>query len=251
MSGRLAGVTALVTGSTGGIGASTARTMAAEGATVVVSGRDRERGLAVVQDITDLGGMATFVQADLAAGADAVRALADEAVEAAGGRIDVLVNNAASAVAPGATADLPEDVVDQVLAVNVKAVVLLTGALAPQMAARGNGAVINIGSITGGTGTAGLALYGATKAAVESLTRSWAAEYGPQGVRVNAVIPGPTLTDYVASIQDQLTPMLARVPSGRASAPSEVSEAVIFLASAQAGNIHGVTLPVDGGLSVV
>lgn len=82
-------------------------------------------------------------------------------------------------------------------------------------------------------------------------TRSWAAEYGPRGVRVNAVIPGPVLTDYVASIQDQLAPLLARVPSGRASAPEEVSEAVTFLASARAGNIHGVTLAVDGGLGVV
>ncbi len=251
MSGRLAGSTALVTGSTGGIGAATARALAAEGATVVVSGRDRDRGLAVVRDITDLGGAASFVAADLAGGAGAVRALAAEAVEAAGGRIDVLVNNAALAVAPGPTAELGEDVIDGALAVNVKALLVLTGALAPLMAARGEGAVVNIGSINGRTGMAGFALYGATKAALESMTRSWAAEYGPFGVRVNAVVPGPTLTEQVAGMVDQLAPLLARTPSRRASALAEVCEAVVFLASDRAGNIHGVTLPVDGGLTAV
>ncbi len=251
MSGRLPGATALVTGSTAGIGAAIARALAAEGATVVVSGRDRDRGLAVARSITERGGAASFVDADLTGGADTVRALAAEAVDAAGGHIDVLVNNAAMAVAPGPTAALAEHVLDEVLAVNVKAPVVLTGALAPLMAARGRGAVVNVGSINGQLGMAGFALYGATKAALASLTRSFAAEYGPSGVRVNAVMPGPTLTDQVASMQDLLSPLLARAPSRRASTLADVCAAVVYLAGDEAGNVHGVTLPVDGGLTAV
>ncbi len=251
MSGRLSGSTALVTGSTSGIGAAVAAALAADGAAVVVSGRDTERGLAVARQITDRGGAASFVRADLAGGADAVSALASDAVTAAGGRLDILVNNAAISVAPGPTSSLTEEDIDRVLGVNVKALLVLTGAVAPLMAARGSGAVVSMGSVNGRVGMAGFALYGATKAALESLTRSWAAEYGPSGVRVNAVVPGPTLTPQVAAMHDQLAPLMDRVPSRRASTPAEVAQAVVFLASDQAANMHGICLPVDGGLTVV
>ncbi len=243
--------TALVTGSTSGIGAAIAYALAAEGVTVVVSGRDEQRGLAVAGGITELGGTARFLRGDLAGGARSVHALAAGAIEAADGRIDVLVNNAALAVPPGATSALPEETIDEVLGVNVTAPLLLTGALAPAMAARGSGAVVNVGSMNGAVGMAGFALYGATKAALGSLTRSWAAEYGPFGVRVNAVVPGPTLTEPVAGMLDQLAPLLGRAPSRRASTLEEVAAAVVFLASERAANIHGIELPVDGGLTAV
>ena len=119
------------------------------------------------------------------------------------------------------------------------------------MAERGYGAIINIGSINGLFGMAGSALYSTTKAAIHSLTKSWAAEYGPAGVRVNTVAPGPTLTERNESIHDILAPMIAAMPSRRASTPAEVAAAVVFLAGDDAANIHGATLSVDGGRAAV
>ena len=134
---------------------------------------------------------------------------------------------------------------------NVKSVILLTGLIAPGMAARGHGAIVNLGSINGLAGMAGSALYSATKAAIHSLTKSWADEYGPAGVRVNTVAPGPTVTEKTAALADRIAPIIARVPSRRPSTPDEVGAAVAFLASDEASNIHGATLSVDGGRSAI
>jgi NAD(P)-dependent dehydrogenase (short-subunit alcohol dehydrogenase family) len=249
--GRLAGRTALVTGSTEGIGAGVALGFGAAGAHVVVTGRNAGRGTEVVERIVAEGGRADFVRADLAGGLSAVRALADEATSRAGGRIDILVNNAALLIHPGPTADVDEELLDQALTVNIKSVFLLTGLIAPPMVARGEGAIVNIGSINALLGMSGSALYGMTKAAIHSLTKYWAAEYGPYGVRVNTVAPGPTLTTRNERIKDLLAPMLIRLPSGRASTLAEVAAAVVFLASDEASNIHGATLSVDGGWSAI
>ncbi|MFD8076374.1 SDR family NAD(P)-dependent oxidoreductase [Streptomyces sp. NPDC059718] len=251
MTQRLTGRTALVTGSTTGLGAAIAAALAAEGAFVVVSGRDAARGADVVARIEKDGGSAAFVGADLSGGADAVGRLATDALAAAGGRIDVLVNNAALLLAPTPTAEVPQETVDQALAVSVRSVFLLTGLLAPPMAERGHGAVVNLGSINGMRGMAHSALYSMTKAAVHSLTMSWAAEYGPHGVRVNTVAPGPTLTEKVAAMEEHLTPIISRMPSRRAGDPAEVASAVVFLASDEASQIHGATLTVDGGFTAV
>ncbi|MFC4591383.1 SDR family NAD(P)-dependent oxidoreductase [Sphaerisporangium corydalis] len=251
MSGRLQGRTALVTGSTGGIGVAVARALAAEGAFVVVSGRDAGRGEEVVRSIAGAGGQAAFVAADLSKGAHAVEALAASALAAAGGRLDILVNNAAMLLTPTPTAEVPEDTIDAALATSVKSMFLLTGLLAPRMAARGGGAVVNLGSINGLVGMAHSALYSMTKAAVHSLTKSWSAEYGPYGVRVNTLAPGPTLTEKVKGYKEHLEPILARAPSRRASAPEEIAAAAVFLASDDAANVHGATLTVDGGFSAV
>src|SRR4051794_5157785 len=239
------GRTALVTGSTEGIGVAIACTLAAGGAQVIVSGRNAERGEQVVQSILDHGGEARFVAADLSTG-DGVRALA-----AAAGPVDILVNNAAMLLAPQPSADVPEDVIDQALSTNIKAVFLLTGLLAPAMADRGNGAIVNVGSINGLVGIAHSALYSATKAAIHSLTRSWAAEYGPSGVRVNTVAPGPTITPIMAAYADRIQRIIARAPSQRPSTPQQVAAAVAFLVSDNAANIHGATLSVDGGLTAI
>jgi len=239
---RLQGRRALVTGSTGGLGVAIARRLAAEGAHVIVTGRDAERGAAVVGSIRAGGGSAEFLAADLGAGTDEVSRLV-----AAAGQIDILVNNAGLWAMPTPTADITEATLLESYRTNVLAPFLLTGALAPAMAARGSGAVINIGSITGFIGGDQSALYSSTKAAVHSLTKSWAAEYGPSGVRVNAVAPGPIATERALEAADHLAPVLARIPSRRMSTPEEVASSVAFLASEDAGNIHGAILSVDGG----
>jgi NAD(P)-dependent dehydrogenase (short-subunit alcohol dehydrogenase family) len=239
------GRTALITGSTDGIGVAIARTLAAEGAQVIVSGRNAERGEQVVQSILDEGGVARFAAADLGAG-DGVRVLA-----AAAGPVDILVNNAAMLITPQSTADVADDVIDQALTTNIKAVFLLTGLLAPGMADRGSGAIVNVGSINGLVGMAHSALYSATKAAIHSLTKSWAAEYGPSGVRVNTVAPGPTITPIMAAHADRIQRIIARAPSQQPSTPEQIAAAVVFLVSDAAANIHGATLSVDGGLTAI
>jgi NAD(P)-dependent dehydrogenase (short-subunit alcohol dehydrogenase family) len=251
MSARLQGRTALVTGSTDGIGAGIARTLAADGAHVIVSGRDPVKGEKVVADIAASGGSATFAGADLARGVTAVRELADSAQAVAGGPLDILVNNAAMLLAPAPTAEVGEELIDGALAVNVKAVILLTGLIAPGMAVRGEGAIVNVGSINGLFGMAESALYSATKAAIHSLTKSWADEYGPRGVRVNTVAPGPTTTDKTAVFADRVAPIIARTPSRRMGTTEDVGKAVAFLVSDDASNIHGATLSVDGGRSAI
>jgi NAD(P)-dependent dehydrogenase (short-subunit alcohol dehydrogenase family) len=185
----LAGQTALVTGATSGIGRAAAVLLARRGAHVLVSGRDAARGDAVVAEIRAAGGKADFVAADLA-DTGSVRALARRATELGGGHVDILVNNAG--VFPfGPTQGASDEDIDTVYAVNVKAPFILTGELAPAMAARGNGTVINVLTMVAHFGVAGMALYGSSKAALTLLTKAWSAEFGPSGVRVNAAARPP------------------------------------------------------------
>lgn len=248
---RLDGRSALVTGSTGGLGVAIARALAAAGAAVVVSGRNAARGAEVAAGIRAGGGRATFVPADLAAEGAGVRALAEAATAAAGGTLDVLVNNAATLLMPKPTSDVGVAELREVFDVNVFAPFLLTGLLAPAMAERGSGAIVNIGSNTGLRGSAGSAVYSGTKAVLHSFTKSWADEYGPAGVRVNAVAPGPIATERAGEFAEHVAPMLAKIPSRRMSTPEEVAAAVVFLASDDAANIRGTVLSVDGGWSAV
>jgi NAD(P)-dependent dehydrogenase (short-subunit alcohol dehydrogenase family) len=248
MDARLAGRAALVTGSTSGIGRAIAEAFADAGATVLVSGRRHELGEEVVAGIAGRGGRAVYVSSDLSGD---VAAFAARAVEAGGGAIDVLVNNAAMITSPSPTADVSASTLDDAFAVNVRAPFLLTGLLAPLMAARGSGVVINIGSVNAGTGLAGSALYSMTKAANHSLTLSWAAEYGRFGVRVNTIAPGPTETESNLANLQHFGPIVAKTASGRLSRLAEIAAAAVFLAGDDAANIHGVTLPVDGGYSAV
>lgn len=246
----LEGRRALVTGSTDGIGAGLARRLAAAGAEVMITGRDGERGEAVAAGIRGAGGSASFAAADLL-DPGATRALVEATVAELGGPIDLLVNNAALLIEPSPTAEVPADLIDRAFAISVRSAFLLTGLVAPAMVAAGGGAIVNLGSISGFAGTANSALYSATKATMHSLTKSWAAEYGPDGVRVNAVAPGPTLTAKVIAMEEYLAPMIAGFPSRRPNTIDEVADAVVFLAGAGASNIHGAILPVDGGGSAV
>ena len=186
---RLAGKTALVTGATSNIGRAIAVAFAAEGAHVLVAGRNETRGKAVVAEIEAAGGQVGFISADLDGSAARSHELAADATRRLGGRIDILVNNAG--IYPGATTpDTDEATFDQVYAVNVKAPFFLTAAVAPGMAAAGGGTIINLGSWIARLGIPVGALYSSSKGAMETLTRAWAAEFGPSGVRVNAISPG-------------------------------------------------------------
>jgi NAD(P)-dependent dehydrogenase (short-subunit alcohol dehydrogenase family) len=244
---RLSGRTALVTGATSGLGRAIAVAYAAEGARVAVAGRDAARGAAVVKEIRAAGGSATFLPADLGSATSAgARALADAAGEALGGHVDILVNNAG--VYPSPATDSTDDAVfDRIIAVNVRAPFFLVAELAPKMARRGGGAIVNIGSWVSRVGLPAGALYSASKATLEQLTRGWAAEFGPSGVRVNAIAPGVIDTEGNAGHHDLLEPMISGFPARRLGRPEEIAQAAVYLASDEAAFAHGSTLLVDGG----
>ncbi|MFJ6612098.1 SDR family NAD(P)-dependent oxidoreductase [Streptomyces sp. NPDC091289] len=244
----LAGRTALVTGSSGGIGEAIAHVLAASGAEVVVSGRDAGRAQGVVDAIVGAGGRAHALIADLGAEPAEIRAFARRAQDTLGGRVDILVNNAG--VYPGFLTETVTDEDMQALwATNIRAPHVLVAALAPSMAERGSGAIVNIGSWMARVGVPYKALYPATKAAVEQLTRAWAAEYGPRGVRVNTVAPGATATRGTSTSADQLAEMTKGTPAGLPVRPVDIAYAVRFLASDEATFIHGATIDVDGGIA--
>ena len=234
---ELAGLTALVTGATAGIGRAVAERLADSGADVVVHGRDPERGAAVVAGIERRGGRARFVAADLSDAAEVVR------LAGAAGEVDILVNNA-GVYDFTSTPATSADGFDRHIAVNTRAPFLLVGALAPGMAARGSGAIVTISS-TAATSVAPVgAAYGASKAAVELLTRSWATEFGASGVRVNAVSAGPVRTGGTAPVADLLGKTTVR---GRVGEPAEIADVVLFLAGARSSYVNGAVLVAHGG----
>lgn len=247
MGARLRNRTALVTGSTSNIGQAIAEAFAAEGAHVVVSGRSRERGARVVENIRAAGGRADFVAADLDGTPAASRALAERSRQVLGGRIDILVNNAG--IYPGdVTTATDEETFDRVYAVNVKAPFFLTADVAPRMAAEGGGTIVNLGSWVARLGIPVGALYSSTKGAVETLTRAWSAEFGPRGVRVNAISPG--VVGVVAPEGAGTHPaevMMRGTPAGTIGSARDIARAAVWLACDESAFVHGTVVDVDGG----
>ncbi|MDX8055804.1 SDR family oxidoreductase [Lentzea sp. BCCO 10_0798] len=238
---ELAGKKALVTGATSGIGRSIAVKLAEAGATVYLTGRRAELGKETVALIEQAGGTGHFIVSDVAS-VDDVRKLAEEV-----GDVDVLVNNAG--IFP--FSPTPEQSVDgfqQVFDVNVRGTYFLTAALAPAMVAKGKGSIVNVSSIAAVVGTPVGSVYNASKAAMDALTRSWAIEFGPAGVRVNSVAPGPVATDKALAEAGEVFDAIAKdLPLQRVGQPDEIAEAVLFLASEKASFITGSVITADGG----
>jgi NAD(P)-dependent dehydrogenase (short-subunit alcohol dehydrogenase family) len=239
---NLEGQKALVTGATSGIGKAIALRLGLDGAEVIVHGRDAKRGAEVVDAISTARGTARFEAADLGDAEDVRRlgALVED--------VDVLVNNGGfSAWAP--TADFEVETFDAMFAANVRAAFLLVGAFAPGMATRGEGSIINVSSMAAQVGLAGGAAYSATKASMSAMTRAWAAEYSPSGVRVNAIAPGPVYTE--GSQDDLITALGMTTLLDRAAQPEEIAEVVSFLASPRASYVTGAIVAADGGRTAI
>jgi NAD(P)-dependent dehydrogenase (short-subunit alcohol dehydrogenase family) len=234
--------TALVTGATHGIGRAAALRLARDGWEVIVHGRNAERGAEVVAAIEAEGGRARFVAAELMDIGE-VRRLAEEA-----GEVDVLVNNVGGSWS-GPTADLDGPGFDALFVVNVRSAYFLVAALAPAMADRGRGSIINLGSMAGTIGLVGAAAYGATKAAMASMARSWAAEFSPRGVRVNAVAAGAV---HSIPEKDDITEGIGKTSLlGRGAQVDEIAEVIAFLASDKASYVTGAVLAADGGRTAI
>jgi NAD(P)-dependent dehydrogenase (short-subunit alcohol dehydrogenase family) len=241
--------TALITGGTSGIGFATARKLAQFGIFVLVVGRNAKRGKKAVDAIRAAGGNADFIASELR-GADSAREVARKALELGNGQVDILINNAG--IYPfGPTHEMTEEQFDRVYSTNVKAPYFLVGELAPLMAKRGKGAIVNLSTMVADYGAPGMSLYGSSKAAINLLTKTWAAEYGPKGVRVNAVSPGPTRTEGTEAMGAALEGLAAQAPAGRPATADEIADAIVFLATDRASFIYGAKLAVDGGRTAI
>jgi len=251
---RLEGKVAVITGAGSGMGRVAAQMFAAEGAKVVVAEFAADAGEETVRQVTDAGGEASFVKADVSREDDA-RAMVDHAVERFG-RIDVLYNNAGiMPEADHSVTDTDVAVWDQVMAVNLRGVFLGCKYAIPRMVEQGSGSVINISSFVAIIGcSVPQDAYTASKGAVLSLTRSLAVQFGPKGVRSNAICPGPIetplLMDWLLKDEAAKQLRLARNPTGRFGKPEEIVNAAIYLASDESRWTNGAHFVIDGGISV-
>ena len=227
-------ITALITGGTSGIGRAAAKKLAQLGVHVLVVGRNAERGQKTIAEIRTAGGQADFISSDLQDAASA-REVARRAVELGNGHVDILINNAG--IYPfGLTHETNEELFDKVYSLNVKVPYFLVAELAPLMAKRGKGAIVNLSTMVADYGASGMSLYGSSKAAINLLTKTWTAEYGPSGVRINAVSPGPTRTEGTESMGEGLGRLAAEAPAGRPATADEIAEAIVFLATDRASS---------------
>jgi NAD(P)-dependent dehydrogenase (short-subunit alcohol dehydrogenase family) len=176
--------------------------------------------------------------------------VAKRALELGSGHVDILVNNAG--IFPfGPTEQTQEEEFDQVYSLNVKVPYFLVAELAPLMAKRGKGAIVNVSTMVADYGVSGMSLYGSSKAAINLLTKAWAAEYGPRGVRVNAVSPGPTRTEGTDTMGEGLEQLAAQAPAGRPATADEIAEAIVFLATDRSSFIYGAKIAVGGGRTAI
>jgi NAD(P)-dependent dehydrogenase (short-subunit alcohol dehydrogenase family) len=242
-------IMALITGGTSGIGQAVAKKLAQLEIHVIVVGRSEERGKKTIAEIRGAGGQADFIASDLR-DASSVREVARRAAELGNGHVDILINNAG--VYPfGPTHEMTEEQFDTVYSLNVKAPYFLVAELAPLMAKRGKGAIVNVSTMVADYGASGMSLYGSSKAAVNLLTKVWTAEYGPSGVRTNAVSPGPTRTEGTAAMGEGLERLAAEAPARRPGTADEIADAIVFLATDRSSFIQGAKLAVDGGRTAI
>ena len=251
---RLADKVCVITGAGSGMGRVAAGLFAAEGARVVVADYNEPAALETVAAVTAAGGQATAIRADVSKEADA-KAMIDHALTT-WGRVDVLYNNAGiMPEADHSVIDTDVDTWDQVMAINVRGVFLGCKYAVPRMVAQGSGSVINIASFVALLGcSVPQDAYTASKGALLSLTRSMAVQFGPAGVRTNAICPGPVetplLMDWLLKDEAAKQLRLARNPSGRFGKPEEIVNMAIYLASDESRWTNGASLVVDGGISV-
>ena len=243
----LTGMTALVTGASGGIGSAIAQALAAQGARLAVSGSNADK-LAAFRDT--LGGNHVALPCNLGDAA-AVDALVPAAVEALGGKLDILVNNA------GVTRDnlimrMKDDEWLDVIRINLEANFRLARAAAKPMMKARFGRIISITSVVGATGNPGQANYAASKAGVTGLTKALAQELASRGVTANCVAPGFIATAMTDDLPDaQKEALNQRLPAGRMGEGSDIAAAVVYLASKEAGYVTGQTLHVNGGMAML
>jgi len=244
---RLEGKIAIVTGGGSGIGRATAELFARKGARVVVAEYDAETGRDTVESIQGSGGTAMFVQVDVSKSGQ-VAQMVEKTIDAYG-RIDILFNNA-GVLAFGTVLGTDEAVWDRVMDINLKGVYLCSKYVIPHMIAAGGGSIVNMSSSTGAhDGNGNTVAYVASKGGVTLLTKCMAIDHAPDGIRVNAIAPGPTDTPM---LRDNLTPeeledFMATFPAKRLGLPIELAEAALFLASDEASFVTGSILAVDGG----
>lgn len=251
---RLQDKVAIITGAGGGMGRVASQTFAAEGAKIVVAEFGEAPGQETVRVVRAAGGDATFVKSDVSDEASA-RAMVEAAMDTYG-RVDVLYNNAGiMPEADHSVIDTDVSIWDQVMAVNVRGVFLGCKYAIPRMVEAGSGSIINIASFVALLGcSVPQDAYTASKGALLSLTRSLAVQFGPKGIRTNAICPGPVetplLMDWLVKDEEAKRIRLARNPSGRFGKPEEIVNMALYLASDESRWTNGATLVVDGGISV-
>jgi NAD(P)-dependent dehydrogenase (short-subunit alcohol dehydrogenase family) len=244
---RLEAKAAIITGSGSGIGRATAELFAQEGAKVIVAEYDAEAGQTTVKAIQDAGGEALFVQVDVSK-ADQVQQMVQTTLDAFGG-IDILFNNAGTLIW-GTVLDTAEEAWNRLMGINLNGAFLCSKAVLPHMIKRGGGTIINASSSTGAhDAVGGLAAYVTSKGGITLLTKCMALDHMHDNIRVNAIAPGPTDTPMLrdALSPEDLQAFVEAFPLGRLGRPSEVAQAVLFLASDEASFITGTILAVDGG----
>ncbi|MFB0875307.1 MULTISPECIES: SDR family NAD(P)-dependent oxidoreductase [unclassified Sphingobium] len=248
MSGRLDGKVAVITGGASGLGAAQVMLFAREGARTIIADRDREAGESLAASIAASGGSAEYAMLDVTDETSWATMVAD--VVGRHGALHIL-SNTAGIIHPAGTVDESVEGWNRILAVNQTGVFLGMRAVIPQMTAQGGGAIVNVSSLLGLIGFSGMIAYSATKGAIRIMTKAAAMEAVKQGVRINAIIPGPMKTPIQANIPPEVDAwQRSRIPMGDLGEPEDIAYGALYLASDQAKYVTGTELIIDGGWSV-